>query len=208
MIIDISPLLDHQTAVWPGDIRLRRISQFELKRGHSVELSSLQSTVHIGAHADAPSHYSVGAASIDQVALDPYIGPCRVITVPTRPGGLVRIDDLVPYINKVPERILLRTLSFPDPQQFVENFMAIDPDTIDLLAAQGVRLIGIDTPSVDPIASKTLTTHHRLLHHGMRNLEGLVLVHVSPGDYELIALPLRLAGFDASPVRAILRPLK
>jgi arylformamidase len=104
------------------------------------------------------------------------------------------------------ERVLLATGSFPDPEVFSEDFAAASPELIDHLHERGVRLVGIDTPSIDPFSSKDLPAHKRCLAHDMGLLEGLVLKDVPAGIYELIALPLPLVGFDASPVRAVLRP--
>lgn len=204
-IIDISPTLSEATAVWPGDITLSRQIQTEIKDGSPIYLSSLNTTVHVGAHADAPSHYQQNAADIDAVDLTPYIGPCHVITVTSK--DLVRVDDVKNLLPKKPQRVLLRTQTFPDPNHFNTDFAAIAPETIAALASVGCVLIGIDTPSVDPFSSKTMSAHLALLKAGMRNLEGLVLHHVRDGEYELIALPLKLKGFDGSPVRAVLRQL-
>ena len=110
-------------------------------------------------------------------------------------------------IPPCPPRVLLRTWPRAPLDRWVSDFRAVAPATIDLLAARGVLLIGVDTPSLDPETSKTMDAHHRVRVHDMAILEGLVLDRVAPGDYELIALPLPIVGADASPVRAILRPL-
>jgi arylformamidase len=102
------------------------------------------------------------------------------------------------------ERVLFATGTFPDPENFTTDFAALTPELVDYLAGRGVRLVGIDTPSVDLFDSKDLPAHHRCLAHDMAILEGLVLTGVPEGVYELIALPLKLVGFDASPVRAVL----
>jgi arylformamidase len=115
----------------------------------------------------------------------------------------VQIDDL-PWPIRA-ERVLLRTGTYPDPEHFNEDFSALSPELVDDLHGKGVRLIGIDTPSVDLFDSKDLPAHKMFLKHDMAILEGIVLADVPEGLYELIALPLKLVGFDASPVRAILR---
>jgi arylformamidase len=120
---------------------------------------------------------------------------------------LAEFDHVVKNLEGTPPRVLLRLMNKPDPKQWPAGFRAISPSLIEHLAGLGVRLIGIDTPSVDPETSKDLPAHKTALRHDMRILENLVLAHVTPGDYELIALPLRLENLDASPVRAILRPL-
>jgi arylformamidase len=191
--------------VWPGDTPLSREVLLDFARGDNLTLSTQHGTVHLGAHADAPIHYAAGAATIEQVALEPYLGTCQVLDVPVpRRHGIVPADVRQPIGAP---RVLLRTGSFPNPERFNEDFAPLTPELIDWLAAEGVRLIGVDTPSVDDFASKDLPSHLALHRHRIAVLEGLVLEHVQPGVYELIALPLRLVGFDASPVRAVLRPL-
>ena len=157
MIHDITPPITRDLKVWPGDLPPTREVLSDLRRGDAVTTSALRATVHLGAHADAPSHYHTDAPSIGECDLAPYIGPCQIIRVS--------------------------------------------------LHAHGARLVGIDTPSIDAFDSKDLPTHHAALKHNMAILEGLILDPVPEGMYELIALPLKLVGFDASPVRAILRPL-
>lgn len=205
-VIDISPAISPRLAVWPGDVAFKRQVQLDMAAGANLTLSSLSTTVHLGAHADAPSHFSPTAPSIDEVDLAPYIGPCAVITCSKPRGSLIEASDVLPALTKGAKRILVRTLSYPDPHHFNTDFVAFSPDAIDAIGQAGALLVGIDTPSVDPYASKDLQAHNRLLKWGIRNLEGLCLSHVADGDYELIALPLKLVGFDASPVRAVLRP--
>jgi len=200
---DISPRLTPDLAVWPGDTPLSREVLCDMARGDNLTLSTLRATVHLGAHADAPSHYGAGGAPIDEVPLEPYLGPCQVIEVGIPAGGTVPPAAVVPRLAA--PRVLLRTGSFPDPRRFNDDFVALAPELVDALADRGVTLVGVDTPSVDPFSSKELPAHRRLLARGMAVLEGLVLADVPEGVHELIALPLRLAGFDASPVRAVLR---
>lgn len=204
-IIDISPPISDKLQVWPGDTPPRREVRLDMKRGDSITLSSLHATAHLGAHADAPSHYGVDAPTIDQRGLDFYLGPCQVIRVELPPGSVILPEHVPAPIEA--ERVLFATGSFPDPHRFNEDFVAFSPQLIGHLHAKKVRLLGIDTPSVDPFTSKDLPAHHKLLELDMANLEGLVLTDVPAGVYELIALPLRLVGFDGSPVRAVLRKL-
>lgn len=202
-IIDISPLITENIAVWPGDTPLRRRVLCDINAGSNIDLSSINSTVHIGAHADAPKHYNKNGATIDAVSLEPYLGPCYVHSVPNRPL-ILPSDCKIPIAMGV-QRVLFRTGTFPNPNNFNKDFAAFSPDAIETLALAGVVLVGIDTPSVDPFDSKDLPAHQKLFDWNIRNLEGLVLSHVNEGIYELIALPLSLSGFDASPVRAVLR---
>lgn len=203
MLYDISPPLRPSLAVWPGDSPLTREVLLDLARGDSVTLSTLRATVHLGAHADAPSHYDRESSDIAARPLELYLGLCEVMRVAVGRGQRVTPDMLPRPVSGT--RVLLATGTFPDPFRFNEDFAALSPELLDRLSAGGVRLVGIDTPSVDLFASKDLPAHGRCLAHDMAILEGLVLDGVPEGSYELIALPLRLEGFDASPVRAVLR---
>ncbi len=201
MTYDITPPVTPRLAVWPGDTPPSREVLCDLARGDPFTLSTLRATVHLGAHADAPSHYGLDAPAMEARSLDYYLGPCQVVRVAAQRGTRVTLPDL----DVRAERLLLATGTFLDPEQFNADFAAYDPTFIDRLHAKGVRLIGIDTPSIDLFDSKDLPSHHAILRHDMAVLEGLVLRDVPEGLYELIALPLKLVGFDASPVRAVLR---
>ena len=203
MLYDITPAITAALAVWPGDTPPSREVLADLKRGDNITLSTLRATVHLGAHADAPSHYGRDAASIESRSLDYYLGRCRVVRIPAARG--TRIPPSAIPANLRSERVLIATGSSPDPYAFNEDFVALEPETVDLLHDRGARLVGIDTPSVDLYSAKQLVAHDRFLAHDMAILEGLVLADVPEGEYELIALPLKLHGFDASPVRAVLR---
>lgn len=205
MIYDISPPLTPQTPVWPGDSRLSYAWSCRLANGDSVNLSTLTTTPHIGAHADAPLHSEDGQPAIGELPLDPYLGPCRVVELAAPP--LIEPRHLEHQDLAGVTRVLFKTGSVRNRGAFPEGFTAFEASTIGSLAKLGVRLVGIDTPSVDPFDSTTLEAHHALDRLGMVNLEGLDLDAVPAGDYELIALPLRLMGLDASPVRAVLRTL-
>ncbi len=200
MIHDITPPITPDLKVFPGDTPLSREVLLDMSRGDALTLSTLRATVHLGARADAPSHYGRDARTIERQPLELYIGPCRVVHVETR---LVTPDQLPDTIDT--ERLLIATGTYPEPTDWTADFAALHPDLVDHLHAQGVRLVGVDTPSVDPADSKDLPAHHRFLANDMAIMEGLVLADVPDGVYELIALPLPLVGFDASPVRAILR---
>lgn len=212
-IYDISPPIDPALAVWPGDTPVSREVLLELRRGDSVTLSTLRATVHAGAHADGPNHYAEGAPGIDQRSLDYYLGPAQVVRCPAARGTRIDVEAFRAGLRAdggasgepAAPRVLIATGTYPDPTRFNEDFAALAPELVDYLHERGVITIGIDTPSVDLFASKDLPAHRRFAVHDMAILEGLVLADVPPGVYELIALPLRLVGFDASPVRAILR---
>ena len=205
MIYDISPPITENMPVWPGDTPPSREVLLDMKKGDNLTLSTLQGTVHLGAHADGPNHYGKDARSIDQQPLDIYLGPCQVIKVDVPRNTRITMD-MIP-IDITEPRVLFSTGTFPDPNQWNDDFAALAPELIDSLAGKGVKLIGIDAPSVDLFESKDLPAHHMFLQHDLAILEGIVLEGVPDGVYELIALPLKLVGFDASPVRAILRSL-
>lgn len=205
MLYDITPLISERLQVWPGDTPPRRQVLCDLKRGDPITLSTLHATVHLGAHADAPSHYGVDAPAIHDRRLEDYLGPCQVIRIAAARNAAIRPDALAVPVTA--PRVLLATGTFPDPEAFNENFAALTPELVGFLHGRGVTLVGVDTPSVDRFSSKDLPVHRTLLKYDMAILEGLVLKNVPEGVYELIALPLRLEGFDASPVRAVLRPL-
>ena len=198
---------DHAAlAVWPGDSPPRREVLLDMARGDTVTLSTLHATVHLGAHADGPCHVAADGPGHRR-------SPARRLprALPGHPGQCpARNADRARRISTSRSRrseFFCARTRYPDPNRFRTDFAALAPALVDHLHERGVRLIGIDTPSVDLFDSKDLPAHRRFLAHDMAILEGLVLVARSPGRYELIALPLRLVGFDASPVRAILRTL-
>jgi arylformamidase len=201
---DISPPVSAASPVFPGDTPYRQTWSAEIGPHCPVNVSAVTLSPHVGAHADAPLHYSAKGASAGRMPLEPFLGPCRVIHA-MHGGPLIRISDLEPFLADTPPRILVRTAQRAQVARWEPEFTAYAPDAIEYLAQRGVLLIGLDTPSIDPADSKTLPSHHAILKHDMRVLENLVLDQVEPGDYELIALPLALVDADASPVRAILR---
>jgi len=202
---DISPPISPATPAFPGDTAYQQKWVAEIGPGCPVNVSAITMSPHLGAHADAPLHYGRGAAAIGAVDLDPFIGRCRVIHAIGK-GLLITRSHLDHAIADLPPRVLVRT-SATAPTEWSSRFSAFAPETIAWLASLGVRLVGIDVPSVDPAESKTLDSHMQLLEHDMRVLENLVLDEVDAGDYELIALPLKLTQACASPVRAVLRSL-
>jgi arylformamidase len=205
-IWDISPPIASDSPLFPGDTAYSQQWIAQIGPGCPVNLSAITMSPHIGAHADAPLHYGPGAPTIGLVDLGPYLGKCRVIHA-IGCGPLVMPEHLAHAIAELPARVLVRTCARA-PIYWSPEFSAFAPQTIEWLAGLGVRLVGIDSQSVDPADSKTLDSHHLLLRHDLRVLENLVLDDVAAGDYELIALPLKLTQADASPVRAILRELE
>jgi arylformamidase len=203
---DISPPVSPATPAFPGDTLYSQQWTARIGPGCPVNLSAITMSPHLGAHADAPLHYAAGDRTVGELDLAPYLGPCRVVHA-IDCGPLVRPAHLAHAASGLPPRVLVRTARTA-PTTWSPAFSAFAPESIAWLAGLGVRLVGIDAQSVDPAESKTLESHQQLWRHDMRVLENLVLDAVPPGDYELIALPLKLAGADASPVRAVLRPLR
>ncbi|HNO78836.1 MAG TPA: cyclase family protein [Phycisphaerae bacterium] len=205
MIYDISPDITEQLAVWPGDSPPSREVLLDMANGDNITLSTLRATVHLGSHADAPSHYGVDAPTIERQPLDLYVGTCQVLHVSAAPDTRIGVDVLPEKLGA--PRLLIASGTYPDPNQFNQNFAALKPGFVEEISRRGVRLVGVDTPSVDLFSSRDLPAHQACLQNGVSILEGLRLADVPDGLYELIALPLKLVGFDASPVRAILRTI-
>ena len=203
MTYDITPPITAKLAVWPGDTPLSREVLNDMARGDNITLSTLRATTHLGAHADGPNHYGKDAPAIDERGLDYYLGPCQVIRVGVARATRITSAMLPSEVTK--SRVLFATGTFPDPENWNRDFAALSVELVDFLHERGVITVGIDTPSVDLFESKDLPAHKAILRCNMSILEGLVLKDVPEGTYELIALPLRLVGFDASPVRAVLR---
>lgn len=204
-LIDVSPALSPATAVWPGDTPLSIAWAERVERGGSSNLATITLTPHLGAHVDAPLHLFAGGADVAALELATFIGPATVVDL----AGAAAVD--APALARLDlhgiERLLLRTRSGPAPAAFSPHYAPLTPAAAELLVAARIRIIGIDAPSVDAADAADLPVHRRLLGGGVAILEGLELGAVPAGRYELIALPLRLSGVEASPVRAVLRPL-
>lgn len=203
---DISPPVDAGSPVFPGDTPYRQQWAATLGPGCPVNVSAITLSPHVGAHADAPLHYAPDGEAVGALALEPFIGRCRVIHA-IGCGPLVEWRHLEHALADLPPRVLVRTYAQAPLDRFDDALAAYAPDAVERLADAGVRLIGIDSASIDPAASKALPSHQVIRRRGLRVLENLVLDDVPEGDYELIALPLKLMTADASPVRAILRAL-
>ena len=206
LLWDISAPVHASSPVYPGDTPYEQRWDARIGPDSAVNLSTLTLSPHIGTHADAPLHYDASGATIGDVSLDAFLGPCRVIHA-IGCGPLITWDHIAHAVDDtLPARVLVRTYA-QAPEQWDGQLSAYAPDTIERLADLGVLLVGIDTASIDPADSKQLPSHQVIRRRGLRVLENLVLDAVPEGDYELIALPLRLTTSDASPVRAVLRAL-
>ncbi len=204
VILDVSRPLAPSTAPWPGDAACSIEPVHTIASGASSNLSVLRTSPHVGTHADAHRHVSDAGAGAGEMPLDAFVGPCQVVRAETGGVDVVTAESLSHVDLGLSPRVLLRTDTHPDSTRWPSGFAGLSTEAADLMIAAGIRLVGIDTPGVDPESAPDLPVHHRLLAAGVAWLENLDLSAVSPGRYELIALPLKIPGADASPVRAVL----
>ncbi|MEJ8473694.1 arylformamidase [Roseibium algae] len=205
-LIDITPPVRAGMAVFPGDVPCKVSQTFAIGPECPVNVTEVSFSTHCGAHADAPLHYDAAGKSIDELDLEDFIGPARVIDARGE-GPLCQPEEIEAQLKDAPPRVLLRLVEQLDPMVWPDGFRTLAPETMLLLAKSGVKLVGVDVPSVDPETSKDLQSHMVARQYDLRILENLVLCNVVAGDYELIALPMKLERLDAAPVRAVLRSL-
>ena len=203
-VIDISPSLCVGMGVFPGDAAFAVSQTFTIGPDCPVNVASFSMSTHCGAHVDAPLHYDPAGASIDMLDLGDFIGPARVIDA-RGSGPLCVYDEIASALDGAPPRLLFKLMDRTDVLAWPSGFRALAPQAVERLALRGTRLIGVDVPSIDPETSKSLPSHMVCRQYDLRIVENLALADVMPGDYELIALPLKLRGLDAAPVRAVLR---
>lgn len=200
---DISQRLDGKIPVWPGDTPYSYRVSWGKEESGSVNVGEIHMSTHTGTHIDAPFHFDDEGKRVIDLELDVFIGRARVIHLPNEES--IGINEFSSIDLKGVTRLLIRTDAWLDRREFPKTIPPIEPPLAKYLSEFGVRLLGLDLPSVDPLDSKELPAHHHLAAHGLYILEGLVLDEITPGDYELTALPLPLAEADGSPVRAVLR---
>ncbi|PGA76895.1 arylformamidase [Bacillus pseudomycoides] len=203
--IDISQPLNNDIATWPGDTPFSYEVSWAKEQSGSVNVGKLTMSIHTGTHIDAPFHFDNNGKRVLDLDVNVYVGKARIIDV----SGIESIG--AKELEKFPldgvERLLLRTSSHGNAQEFPQVIPYLRADIAPFLSEKGIRLIGVDVPSVDPLDDKELAAHQQLFKYGIHILENVVLDHVQDGDYELIALPLALTDADGSPVRAVIRPL-
>ncbi|ENQ3105169.1 Kynurenine formamidase [Bacillus sp. 491mf] len=203
--IDISQPLNNDIATWPGDTPFSYEVSWTKEQSGSVNVGKISMSIHTGTHIDAPFHFDNDGKKVSDLDINVYVGPARIIDVTGHES--IGAKELEKYDLKGVSRLLLRTLSKINSHVFPEVIPYLRADIVPYLHEKGVRLIGVDVPSVDPLDDKELAAHHELFKHGIHILENVVLENVQDGDYELIALPLSLTDADGSPVRAVLKPL-
>ncbi|MFL0364696.1 arylformamidase [Pseudobacillus sp. 179-B 2D1 NHS] len=203
--LDISQPLNSRIAHWPGDVPFSYDVSFTKEQTGSVTIGKITTSLHTGTHVDAPFHFDSSAPTILDLDLSIFIGKARVIDV----SHLKKVgaEQMKAFPLEGAERLLLKTTPVSSLEIFPEKVLSLDPDLGPLLKNYNIRLIGVDVPSVDALDSKEMAVHHSFSQHNIHILENIVLDHIAPDDYELIALPLPIEGADGSPVRAVLRPL-
>lgn len=207
MLYDITRALTPHTAIFPGDTPVSITPVMQMKNGDSCNVTSITMSAHAGTHMDAPKHYSDDGEGIDAVPLDVLIGPVRVVTIDASEFMIAALERVVVTSHQsIVTRLLIHTSASDTPDDVWDpGFACFSPDAAEWLGAIGVRLIGVDTPSVDPATSKDLPAHKAFLKHGVIIVENLCLCGVPDGDYELLALPLKIKDNDAAPARVVLR---
>lgn len=207
-LIDISRRLDERMITWPGHPRLERVELDSQRRGDPANTSLLEGFAHTGTHLDSPFHFVSDGSTLDGIDLDALVGRCRVCD--HKPDRHVTAGDLDSWRLDGVRRLLIRTTNrvrWQDAPRFRNDYVALDASAARWLAERRFLVVGVDYASVEPFDSPGHPVHKALLGAGVVCLEGLDLDDIEPGGYELIALPLRIAGGDGSPVRAVLRPL-
>jgi len=200
---DISPIVKQNIAVFPGDTEFQRKINLDFKNNDNLLLSEITTTLHLGSHTDAPNHYHKDGIGIDKVDISNYIGKCQVIEVFKQPYERIYPNDIKNY-EILAKRVLFKTNSFIDPYKWNNSFNSLSPELINYLSEYNVKLVGIDTPSIDPYDSKLLESHNMIYIKNISVLEGIILKDVPIGIYYLISIPLNIENGDASPVRSIL----
>lgn len=208
-LIDISVTVSALTPRWPGSPPFEATRWLDLGRGDVATDTVIRCSVHLGTHIDAPSHFVIDGPTVESIALDALVGPCRVVDLPE--GGSIGPDQLMrAWPGPGTERLLLRTPNSrywaQEGSRFIEEFSSVSAEGAKWLVEKGVRLVGIDYLSIQGFADSP-DTHLQLLRAGVVILEGIDLSGVAPGPYELLCLPLRVVGLEAAPARAVLRPI-
>ncbi len=209
-IFDISRPLFNGLAPWPGDTAFQFELKWKMAEGATVNVGAVEMGVHNGTHADAPFHFQPDGNTIDQVPLETYLGDAVVVDLTEKfqngPSAEIAVADIASCSDALARapRLLLKTGAWSDPGNFPEKIPVIAPEVPAWLQSRKVKLLGLDLPSVDPIDAKVLANHYALAAAGIAIVESLDLSQVNPGIYHFSALPLRITGGDAAPVRAIL----
>jgi arylformamidase len=208
---DVSRTLSNDLAEWPGDVPFHFKRTREISKGDSVNLGAISMSVHDGTHADAQFHFETHGETIEKAALEIYMGPAAIVDLAdafsrSSEKHLITLEDLWPHSEETAEtsRLLIKTNRWSDSTVFPKQIPVIAADVPLWLQKNGVKLLGLDLPSVDEIDSKSLQNHHALAGAGIAIIESLDLSGVGPGIYNFVAFPLKIAGGDGAPLRAVL----
>ncbi|MCA9938316.1 MAG: cyclase family protein [Anaerolineales bacterium] len=206
-LYDISRTLNPTLAPWPEDTPFGLTPMLRRADGHSVNLTTITTSAHIGTHMDAPHHFADGVRTVESLPLSIYWGTAQVVTVRQMAGPLMPADFTHINLHLAPRILIHSQASHLDPTRFPDAFVYPSPELAAYLGQQGIILFGSDAPSMDDAHSTDMPGHNALLRHGIAILEGLMLADVPDGVYELAALPLKIEGGDGSPVRAALKTI-
>ncbi len=207
-LYDLSVPIHEGMALWPSDPPLSMKLASSMARGDRANVTRLEFGAHTGTHMDAPFHFMRDGSGIDQIPLETLIGPCRVFDLTDIPGHIDRAAVERCDLRGV-TRALFKTRNSArwarDEHEFDKGFIAVVTDGARLLVERGVKLVGVDYLSVEPYGSKEHPVHLTFLPANVIIVEGLNLSAVPAGDYELIALPMKLKDCDGAPSRVVLR---
>lgn len=206
-IYDVTRTIGPTLRIWPGEAPFAFEQILSLDKGDTVNLTRLNLSAHTGTHMDAPWHTEPQRVHPADLPLEPYLGPARLVTVRREAGGIVPADLGLSSLAGTPRLLLHTWYSDVPDDEWSSEFIYPTVELIDWLAAQGGVLLGVDMPSVDAFDSPDLPGHHCLARHGIRNVELMRFQAVPDGIYELVALPLKLAGVCGGPLRAVLREM-
>ena len=201
--IDITQTLSTRIATWPGDTLFEYELTATKDEGGAANVGTIRASLHTGTHADAPFHYVSEGKTLDMLDVNMYIGRAKVVSVVG--ASEIGREELEGFDLTGVERLLLKTMNTASPEKFPDRINTLKEDIGPFLKEKGIFLIGTDQPSVDGIESKDLLAHHSLFNNDVYIIENLLLENVEPGDYDFIALPLKIEGGDGSPIRAVLR---
>ena len=210
-IYDVSLLISEDIPIWPGDPGISIRLSSSIARGDEANVTRLELGVHTGTHIDAPSHFEPDGGHVDDVPLAALVGPCRVIDMTAVKEGISK--SLLEKLDfKGVTRVLFKTRNSEwwefGEKRFQKGFVYLEEEAARFLIQQGIILVGLDYLSIEKFKNPGHPTHHTLLRHNIVIIEGLNLSHVSPGEYELIALPIKLKGADGAPARVVLREMQ
>lgn len=203
-IHDISHTIRASMAVWPGDTPFSRTLTTKMENGDSSDSSAITVSLHAGTHLDAPGHYLPGACTVDQLDLSVLVGAADLVTIKAEAAPGITARDLEKCLATRPRRLLIRANPPTDLSDFPYGFVSLTAEAAEAIVAAGVRLVGVDSPSVDPFESPALPVHQVLGRRGVIIVENLCFHDIPDGQYTFVALPLKMEGGDASPVRAVL----